>query len=138
MKPYSETEYRQDYLYVKTKGSLTFQESKTILVNTLNTVYEHGFHGVLFDAREMTGKLSTMQRYDLAKTIAAIASDIVLKKNILVHIAFVGSPPFKDPKKFGITVAKNRGVSVADFDSYDEAKNWLEMKVKAGAEDTTE
>ena len=102
------------------------------MVDALNTVNEHGFHGILFDAKEMTGDLTTMQRYDLAKTMAEMASDILIKKKVFVHMAFVGTSPFIDPKKFGIVVARNRGVSLKGSDNYDEAKNWLETKIKAG------
>ena len=78
----SKTEYRQEYLYVKTKGSFDFQDAETIIINALNSVYEQGLYGVLFDIREVTGNLFTMQRYELAKTVAGLVSDFLQKRKL--------------------------------------------------------
>lgn len=40
-------------------------------------------------------------------------------------MAFVARPEFIDPKKFGVTVARNRGADADVFASEEEARAWL-------------
>ena len=56
--------------------------------------------------------------YSLAERIAADAKS-------RVKIAHVGSPEWVRSGKFGVVVAKNRGLDANNFDSEPEALKWL-------------
>lgn len=73
---------------------------------------------VLVDARELTGgPLSDMDRYDLGVLVA--------RELVSTPAALVGSLPFVDRRRFGESVARNRGANVRVFTDLDEAVAWL-------------
>lgn len=82
---------------------------------------------MLVDTLQVEGKLSTMDRYDLATLSAKKYLDEKLAGKIpSCRFAFVGNNPLVDPKRFGETVAVNRGMNLRVFTEIKEAIVWLE------------
>jgi hypothetical protein len=83
----------------------------------------------LIDFRKVEGEMSTMDRYNLASVSSKKYLDEKLTGRILnCRFAFLGNHPLVDPKKFGETVAVNRGLNVKVFTEIKEALAWLEVK----------
>ncbi len=83
----------------------------------------------LVDFRKVEGEMSTMDRYNLSVTASKKYIDEKLTGKIpSCRFAFVGNHPLVDPKRFGETVAVNRGLNVKAFTDIKEALAWLEVK----------
>ncbi len=80
----------------------------------------------LVDYRHVEGEMSTLDRYNLGVIAAKKYLDEKLAGKISnCRFAFVGNHPLVDPKKFGETVAVNRGLNVKVFTEIKEALAWL-------------
>lgn len=73
---------------------------------------------VFADLTAITGKFSTLDRYDLGKLGAGFAPYVA-------RVAVLGTSEFVDPQKFGVQVAKNRGLNVEIFVDRAAALAWL-------------
>jgi hypothetical protein len=82
---------------------------------------------MLIDTLRVEGEMSTMDRYNLATLSAKKYLEGKLAGKIPgCRFAFVGSNPLVDPKRFGETVAVNRGIDLKVFTEMKEALAWLE------------
>jgi hypothetical protein len=92
----------------------------------LEAVGLHKADKVLFDGRKLTGKPETIERFYYgefaAQTVANFAERGVSRAT---QFAYVLREPVLDPKRFGETVAVNRGMFVKAFDSLEDALGWL-------------
>ncbi|HET6490161.1 MAG TPA: hypothetical protein VFG28_10390, partial [Syntrophales bacterium] len=81
---------------------------------------------VLFDGRGLTGNPGSMERFYYgmfaAETVGKYADRGVSRTT---RFAYVLKPPVLDPRRFGETVAVNRGMHVKAFDNFDDALGWL-------------
>ena len=87
---------------------------------------------VLFDGRGITGNPKSMERFYYG-TFAAEAVIRYAEHGVsrATQFAYVLSPPVLDPRRFGETVAMNRGMLVKAFDNIDDARRWLEIAASA-------
>jgi hypothetical protein len=82
---------------------------------------------MLIDTLQVEGEMSTMDRYNLATLSAKKYLEAKLAGKIPgCRFAFVGSNPLVDPKRFGETVAVNRGINLRVFTEMKEALAWLD------------
>ena len=89
---------------------------------------KHQPSNFLIDFRQVEGELSTMDRYNLAASSTKKYLDEKLNGKVSsCRFAFVGNHPLVDPKRFGETVAINRGLNVKVFTEIKEALDWLEV-----------
>ena len=73
---------------------------------------------LLIDIRELTdARMSDVDRYDLGVLAA--------RDSIGVPIALVGPESMVDARRFGESVARNRGLNLRVFTDLDEAMAWL-------------
>lgn len=73
---------------------------------------------LLVDFRAVTLNLSTVDRFEIG-SLGARFHGLVGKVACLARAEMI------DPRKFGVTVAQNRGLRVDIFDSADQAVRWL-------------
>ena len=73
---------------------------------------------LLIDTTGFDVKVSTADRFLLGERLGIFA-------RYKIKVAFVCTPEQVDPQKFGMLVARNRGVSVDTFTDYHAAVNWL-------------
>jgi hypothetical protein len=92
----------------------------------LEAVARHKVKKVLFDGRKLTGEPETMERFYYgefaAKAVVRFADRGV---SLATKFAYVLEEPVLDPRRFGETVAVNRGMLVKTFDNLDDAFGWL-------------
>jgi len=81
---------------------------------------------ILTDFLSVTGTLSTMDRFNLSTLFAMKYLKGRMTGRIpKSRLAFLGKYPLVDPKRFGETVAINRGINVKVFTDKAEALAWL-------------
>jgi len=108
---------------IKFQGIVTLNEMKEFLSETKSILVEKGSFLILSDFLEAKLSLSTIEIYNLPKTV----SDEIAPLDISVHklkravVISKGSEDFA----FGETVMSNRGQNLKIFHNGDEAKAWL-------------
>jgi hypothetical protein len=100
-------------------ATVSFQEATALVIRALDCCQESGIKRMLIDIRGLTGfKMPTaFQRFSLGEQVAAHSNGIT--------IAMVLWQEMIDPKRIGVTVARNRGAMGDVFSSEVEAMNWL-------------
>ena len=117
-------EERTSYLYARAVGIFNLREAKDCFRRIVEVAAQEKLLRVLFDARDLKGNMTTMDRYTLGDSLT---KEILEKKNqVLPRIAIVGNEPFIDPQRFGETVARNRGSLLKVTTDIDQALQWLE------------
>ncbi len=108
------------YATYRPEGRLSFEESIDLLCNVIVYCREQGIGRVLIDATKITGfsELRPEDRFALGDRAARAAQ-------AAVKVAIIARPELMDPERFGMTVARNRGLFVSSFDSEAEALTWL-------------
>ena len=81
---------------------------------------------MLIDGREVSGNPRTIERYLYGSFAATAAKKLgSLVRPYPPRFAYVLVPPVLDPHRLGVTVARDRGMTVRAFDDVDEATEWL-------------
>jgi len=121
---YSFTE-KDNYLSVNVSGYFSLYDAKKMFTEGLEMLVENNISKILFDAYKVKGKITTMDRYDLAEYAAIEAINFILKGLSKLSVAFYGVEPIIDPERFGELVAKNRGLNVKVTTDKKEALQFL-------------
>ena len=116
-----------DLLRVVATGEFSLGEAGRTFLEMLEAVAEHEVKKVLFDGRGLAGEPGIMERFYYgefaAQSVANFESRGVSRTT---HFAYVLEEPVLDPRRFGETVAVNRGMFVRAFDNPEHALTWLE------------
>jgi len=126
-------EVRKSYIYIKISGKISltgpsgWEEIKSALVNVVDSAKKANIIKLLIDCRDFSGKLSTMDRFLLAIFFVKENSKLLAGQLRPVKVTFVLNESMIDPKKFGETVAHNRGLHGLVTDNMQEALKWLEL-----------
>jgi hypothetical protein len=104
-------------------GSVSFYEAVTQVRAAIAAARMNKVRDLLIDSTALTGFVSpdTFQRF-----LAAVAWADEAKGG--VRMALVAKAEMIDPKKFGVTVATNRGLVSNVFTTEDEARAWLDNR----------
>ncbi len=83
----------------------------------------HKCKKVLFDGRRLIGNPKLMERFYYGE----FAAETVMAQGISAsrQFAFVLKEPVLDPRRFGETVAVNRGMNAKAFETRKDALHWL-------------
>jgi len=110
-------------------GEFSLEEAKRIFLEILDAAARHRTEKILIDGRELKGKPSTIQRFLYGEFAAhAVAKSIKeLGLSRASQFAYVLQEPVLDPRRFGETVAVNRGMWVKVFDNLEDALGWLRL-----------
>ena len=103
---------KNNYLCVNISGYFSLSDAKKMFTEGLEMLVENNISKILFDGYKVKGKITTMDRYDLAEYAAIEAINFILKGLSKLSVAFYGVEPIIDPERFGELVAKNRGLTV--------------------------
>ena len=116
-------------LNVTAKGNFSLKEAERTFVEMIQAVARHKVSKVLVDGREVVGDPETMERFYYGEFAARTVWDFAERKEIplLPRFAYVLKEPVLDPKRFGETVAVNRGMRVKCFEEVGEAVEWLDQ-----------
>lgn len=101
-------------------GQTTFQESVEMVSRAIAFARDNHIYRLLVDITKLTGFESpgTFARFTSAVQYAREARSLL--KGVMVARA-----DFIDPNRFGVTVARNRGLFSNVFSSREEALQWL-------------
>jgi hypothetical protein len=100
-------------------GRVTLSDAISIFTKACDVAAERGFDRVLVDCLSVEGELSTMERYELGRTVAEHCSS----RSMTPKVATVGNPPVIDG--FAARVASNRGIVAETFSEMQKAMGWL-------------
>ncbi len=107
-------------------GRFSLAEAKRTFLEMLEAVARHKADKVLFDGRRLTGKPGDMDRFlygkFAAQSVKSFADRGVSPGTLF---AYVLEEPVLDARRFGETVATNRGMYVKAFDNLEDAFGWL-------------
>jgi hypothetical protein len=107
-------------------GEFSMDEAKRTFLEILDAAARHRAGKVLIDGRELKGEPNIIQRFLFARFAAhAVASYPKRDAPRTSQFAYILREPMFEPRRFGETVAVNRGMWVRSFDNSDEALEWL-------------
>ena len=111
-------------------GAFDIKQAKQVFARILATAIAERRSRVLIDCRGVTSIPSTAERFELSTFIAGSQREVLRTGKLPeLRVAIFGNRPFIDPKRFGETVALNRGASFKAAESEQEAMQWLEAEV---------
>lgn len=123
-----ETRAEPGFLYAEVAGDFSLEEAERTFQEILEAVARHRVKKVLFDGRKLVGKPTTMERFYygafVAKSVTRLGDRGV---SPATQFAYVLTEPVLDPRRFGETVAVNRGMVVKAFDNLEDALGWLRI-----------
>ncbi|HEY0549504.1 MAG TPA: hypothetical protein VGF13_07860 [Verrucomicrobiae bacterium] len=111
---------RDGYASYHPVGEISFDEAVRQVAEAISYARESAIRKLFVDTTLWTGFPSpdTMERYSMAETFARAARSKVI-------LAMVARPEMIDANRFGVTVARNRGLICNVFESKEEAIPWL-------------
>ena len=114
--------------FFRPAGSVSLDEATDIITAALAFAYERGACEMLVDVSALTGFPAPClgDRYFFVAKWAAVAAGRLC-------LAVVAPLEQIDPKKFGVTVASNRGLECDVFPTEAEALAWLDRRAEARA-----
>jgi hypothetical protein len=112
-------EFGEGHALFRPGGHVSFQKALDLGSRAIVYCRENGIRRLLIDTTNLTGfGLGTPERFMAG---AQLARDAMAA----VKIAFVMKPELLDPQRFGIMVARNRGMFSNAFLTEAEALKWL-------------
>ena len=116
-------------LYVAGSGQFTLAHARRKFLRILDAVDQNHATKVLFDGREVKGNPETIERFWYGEFVAKAVTRYMIEGAIrrAPQFAYVLHEPVLDPKRFGQTVAANRGMWVKAFDNLEDAREWLRL-----------
>lgn len=110
----------EGYAAYRPAGEVTLLQGVALVTAAIHYAREQKIPRLLLDVTRLTGFPSPdlIARYDMAKEWAE-AGESALK------VVMVAPAHLIDPQRFGVVVARNRGLNVNTFPSEAEALQWL-------------
>jgi len=116
------------FLHVDATGKFSLKEAKRTFLEMLEAVARHGVKKVLFDGRKLIGEPMTIERFYYGEFAAnAVMSFADRGVSPVTQFAYILEEPILDPRRFGESVAVNRGMFVKAFDNVEDAVGWLQI-----------
>lgn len=108
-------------------GEFSLAEAKRTFIEMLDAVAQNKKEKILFDGRQITGDPNIIQRFLYGEFAARTVARYIIERGVpgASQFAYVLREPVLDPRRFGETVAVNRGMRVKAFDNLEDALGWL-------------
>ncbi len=119
------TEVKTGYLKVVVRGEFRVEEVLMIGRRIFEICHLARLVKVLMDARGVTGRLSLLDKIDLADSMAETQTEYIVNGDQRLWIAHVVSERMSEAPRFAETLAANRGAKILVTTSMDEALRWL-------------
>ena len=117
---------RAGVCYVTLYGDFEIEAAKRAYSQALGECTDGGPCRLLIDARMLDGRPTTVDRYDFGEHVAREnAAFQESGRAATLQVALVCEVPMLDHRRFGQTVATNRGAWVMATERMDEAVRWL-------------
>jgi hypothetical protein len=119
--------FESGLLKVDARGDFSLEEAKRAFLEMLEAVAQYKAEKVLFDGRNLKGKPERIERFYYGYFAATETYRLMDKRRIpcAPRFAYVIHEPLRDPRRYGETVAVNRGMNVRTFETPEEAFEWL-------------
>lgn len=118
--------YESGLLKIEARGKFSLIEAKRNFVEILEAVGQHNTKRVFIDGRKLIGKPETIERFFYGEFVARTIRDFAQRGvSPSTQFAYVLKEPVLDPRRFGETVAVNRGMLLKAFDKPEDALQWL-------------
>ena len=114
-------ESRDGVLVATAAGRVSLSEAIRLFPKACDVAAERDFDRILVDSLSVEGELSTMERYELGRTVAEYCNS----RSITPKIATVGKPPLING--FAARVVWNRGLVAETFPELQKALDWLKV-----------
>ncbi len=110
----------EGYAIFRMEGNLRFREAVDRACAAITWCREREVRRLLIESTGLTGfdNPGTEERFLLGEAFARAGQ-------AAVKVAIVARPEFMDPERFGVTVARNRGLFAQGFASREDALAWL-------------
>ena len=118
--------FESGLLKVEATGEFSLDEAKRAFLEVLEAVAQYRTKKVLLDGRTLKGKPGDLERFYYGEFAAEETMRLVEECGIAPQFAYVIEQPLRDPRRFGETVAVNRGMNIRVFETPEEAFDWLE------------
>jgi hypothetical protein len=119
MNPPIEFEILDGYARFRASGEATFHETVGLVARAISEASDQGIKRLLVDILELRGfpHPTTSERFFMAEKWASNARGL--------RLVVVAREDLIDPLRFGVTVARNRGLFANVFATEAEAVEWL-------------
>ena len=104
----------------------SLEEAKQLFLEMLGAVAQYQAKKVLFDGQTLKGKPEYFERFLYGEFAANETMRFAKAHGLAPRFAYVLKEPMSDPRRFGETVARNRGMDMKVFETPEEAFEWLE------------
>ncbi|HKA42232.1 MAG TPA: hypothetical protein VKF40_09610 [Burkholderiales bacterium] len=110
----------QTYASYRLKRQVTFREAIDLIATAISFARENNIRRLFVDSTKLTGfePPDTVERFRMAVQFASAADS-------RVKVALLGRAELIDHDRFGVTVARNRGLLVDVFETEADALAWL-------------
>jgi hypothetical protein len=124
-------ESKEGVLVANAAGPVSLKEAINVFTKACDVAADRGLDRILVDCLLVEGELSSIDRYELGRTVAEYCTS----RSTNPKVATVGKPPLIDG--FAARVASNRGIVAETFSESQEAMDWLKSPgLKAGVPPT--
>jgi hypothetical protein len=110
----------EGYAIYRPTGNVSLQEAISLISQAITFAKNSQIRRLLVDSTKLTGfgPIGTVDRYQMGEQLADAG-------RLSVRLAMVARAELIDPHRFGVTVARNRGLDVDVFTSEATALAWL-------------
>jgi len=116
----------EELLSLSASGSYSLIKAKNLFKLPIDSAVSHNKSKILVDVTNITGHVPFFDRFQYSEFLSIYRSEHAPGK--ISKIAVVGQEPIVDERRFGETVAVNRGTNSRVFTDMSEASTWLEKK----------
>ena len=120
-------QFESGLLRVVVTGEFSLEEAKRNFQEVLGAVVQYRATKVLLDGGTMKGNPEAVERFYYGDFAAKETMRLLKEHGIFPRFACVIHEPLRDPRKFGETVAVNRGMNIKVCETPEEAFAWLEL-----------
>jgi hypothetical protein len=122
------------YIHIKIGGQISLDASEwkkieSIRNDVVDTIKKTGVYKLLFDCRDLSGKISIVNRFLLATFFVKENIKFIIAQAPLLKVAFVLNQSMIDAERIGAKVAHNRGLRGILTTNMQEALQWLDLDV---------
>jgi hypothetical protein len=118
--------FESGLLNVEATGEFSLDDAKRAFLEMLEAVAQYQAKKVLLDGRTVKGKPGDWERFCYGEFAAKETMRLVKEHRLAPRFAYVIKAPLRDPRRFGETVAVNRGMNIKVFETPGDAFDWLE------------
>jgi len=116
----------EDLLTINVKGNYSLVKANNLFKLAIDSAVSQQKSRILIDVTNISGDIPFIDRFQFSEFLSIYRTEHASGK--VSKIAMVGQEPIIDKRRFGETVAVNRGTNTKVFTDMSEASAWLDEK----------